>query len=218
MPPSGRTKAIQDLVDRGTDALGRSAWFESERVLERALSMSNGRQDYAGMAEIIDVLASARAGIRKEALASRAAIKIIGDAVTDTMDLDQGRYLVQPPLVGADARRLRLLAVAREVPVVALCREPTTQTGLIPIVAIGPVGAVRVRVAAPDDQSRPTAGWFRDALLQLGDAAAERIDPSMAPVRRLDLLLGLLDTVPEDDGLHRVAIETCHEAANATDT
>ncbi len=218
MPPSGRTKAIQDLVDRGTDALGRSAWFESERVLERALSMSVGRHDYTGMAEIIDVLASARAGIRKEALASRAAIKIIDDAVTDTMDIDRGRYLVQPPLVGADARRLRLLAVAREVPTVVVCREPTTQLGLIPIVAIGPLGAVRTRVPAPKDQSRPSAGWLREALLRLGDAAVERIDPAMDPQRRLDVLIGLLDTVPEDDGLHRVAIETCHEAAQAADT
>ncbi|MDP7029634.1 MAG: hypothetical protein QF733_05370 [Phycisphaerales bacterium] len=215
MPPSGRTKAIQDLVDRGTDALGRSAWFESERVLDRALSMSSGRHDYTGMAEIIDLLATARAGIRKEALASRAAIRIIDDVVSDTMDLERGRYLVQPPLVGADARRLRLLAVAREVPAIALCREPTTQVGLIPIVAIGPLGAVRTRVAAPEDASRPTAGWFRDALLKLGDAAAERIDPAMDPERRLDALIGLLDTVPEDDGLHRTAIETCHEAAAA---
>ena len=215
MPPAGRTKAIQDLVDRGGDAIKRSAWFEAERVLDRSLAMSNGRHDYTGMAEIIDLLATARASIRKEALASRAAIRIVDDAVTDTMDVERGRYLVQPPLVGADARRLRLLAAAHDVSVVALCREPRTQLGLTPIVAIGPLGAIRCRIKSPEREDKPTAGWFRDALLQLGSAAVDKIDPTKDPQRRLDAVLGLLDTVPEDDGLHRLAIEICQEAAEA---
>ena len=50
---------------------------------------------------------------------------------------------------GADARRLRLLAAAGEVPAGVLCREPTSQLGLIPIVAIGPLGAVRTKVKPP---------------------------------------------------------------------
>ena len=215
MPPAGRTKAIQDLIDCGGNAIKRSAWFEAELVLDRSLAMSHGRHDHTGMAEIIALLATVRAGICKEALASRTAIRIIDDAVTDTMKVERGRYLIQPPLVGADARRLRLLATAQEVPVVVLCREPRTQLGLTPIVAIGPLGAIRCRIKSPEREDKPTAGWFRDALLQLGNAAVERIDPAQNLPRRLDAVLGLLDTVPEDAGLHLLAIEICEEAARA---
>ena len=214
MAAAGRTKTIQDLVDRADSALKGEAWFEAERVLERALTMSHGRHDYEGMVEILGLLWTARAARRKLALASRAAVKIIDETVTDTMDVDRGRYLVQPPLVGADARRLRLLALAREVPVMVLCREPTTQLGQIPVVAIGPLGAVRTRIIPSSNEDKPTAGWFRDALLELGAAAAARIDPNHIPSRRLEALLGLIDTLPEDEMLHTLAISTCHEAMN----
>jgi hypothetical protein len=52
-------------------------------------------------------------------------------------------------------------------------------------------------------------------LLQLGNATVERIDPAQNLPRRLDAVLGLLDTVPEDAGLHLLAIEICEEAARA---
>ena len=32
-----RPKAIQDLIQRGTDALGDSDWFDAERLLLKAL-------------------------------------------------------------------------------------------------------------------------------------------------------------------------------------
>ncbi|MDP6601081.1 MAG: hypothetical protein QGH76_02150, partial [Phycisphaerales bacterium] len=115
---------------------------------------------------------------------------------------------------GADARRLRLLAFAAEVPAVVLCREPSTQLGLIPVVAIGPLGAVRTRVKPPKDPSRPTATWFRDALRSLGEVAVEKLNPAHPASRRLEPMLGLLDTLPEDEGLHRLAIDLCGEAAN----
>ena len=56
MPPAGRTKAIQDLIDCGGNAIKRSAWFEAELVLDRSLAMSHGRHDHTGMAEIIALL------------------------------------------------------------------------------------------------------------------------------------------------------------------
>ncbi len=214
MPPVGRTKAIQNLVDKATAALAKENWFQAERVLDRALAMSHGRRDYLGMAEIIDLLSQARGGWRKQALASRKAIRVIDEEFADTMVVEPGRYLVQPPLVGADARRLRLLACAAEVPAVVLCREPTTQLGLIPIVAIGPLGAVRTKIKPPRDLSKPTVAWFREALLSLGEVAIEKLNPTHIASRRLDALLGLLDTLPEDEALHRLAIDLCAEAAN----
>jgi len=209
MPPATRTKAIQDLVDRGKTALGDEHWFEAERVLERAMSMSAGRQDFAGMIEILECLHAARAGRRKDALASRAAVRIVDELVSDEVELDQGRWLVQPPLVGADARRLRLLALSREIPLLVLCREPTTQLGRIPVVAIGPSGAVRTQVDPPGNEAKPTATWFREALAALGKEALGRLDPAHAAPRRLDAVLDLLDTLPEDDGLHKEPIKRC---------
>jgi len=214
MPPATRTKAIQDLVDKATGAIGKKSWFRAERSLDRALAMSHGRRDYHGMAEIIGLLGKARRGWRTEAFSSRKAIQIIDDEVADTMTVEKGRYLVQPPLVGADARRLRLLAAAGEVPAVVLCREPTTQLGLIPIVAIGPLGAVRTKVKPPRDQAKPTATWFRAALVSLGEASTEKLNPAHIPSRRLEAILGLLDTLPEDDALHQRAIDICIEAAS----
>lgn len=214
MPAAARTKLMQNLVDKATVALGKKAWFRAEHALDRALAMSHGRRDYHGMAEIIALLAHARGGWRTQAFASRKATRIIDEEFPDTMLLEQGRYLVQPPLVGADARRLRLLAVASEVPAVVLCREPTTQLGLIPVVAIGPLGAIRTPVKPPRDPSRPPAAWFRDALLSLGEAATEKLNPAHVATRRLEAVLGLLDTLPEDDALHRRAIDICNEAAS----
>ena len=212
MPSGGRTNPLQDLVDRGQAACQAEEWFEAERLLDRALTMSHGRRDFSDMVEILEALAHARAGRRRLALASRAAVRIIDDAVTDTMELERGRYLVQPPLVGADARRLRLLALSREIPVIVACREPRTQLGMIPIVAIGPVGAVRTRVQPPAKEDRPSAGWMRDALLELGAAAVASVDPGHAAERRLEQVIGLIDTLPEDDSLHQLGIELCHAA------
>lgn len=217
MPPNGRTKAIQSLVDKATAALAKEGWFEAERALDRALAMSHGRRDYVGMAEIIGMLWQARLGWQKQAFASRKAIRILDEEVTDTMEVEQGRYLVQPPLVGADARRLRLLAFAAEVPAVVLCREPTTQLGLIPVVAIGPLGAIRTKVKPPKNPSKPTAGWFRDAMRSLGEVAVEKLNPNHIASRRVEATLGLLDTLPEDELLHRLAIDLCGEAANEDD-
>ena len=211
MPPrAGRTKSIQTLVDKAKQS---TCPFEAERLASRALNMSHVRHDYEGMIEILERLAEVRAKRRKMALASRAAIRIVDDAVTDTMDVDRGRYLVQPPLVGADARRLRLLGLAREVPVMVLCREPTTQLGEIPVVAIGPQGSVRTKVPPQDASEEPSAAWFRAALEAIGTEATGRVDPSHAPDRQLEVVLDLIDTLPEDPKLHDIAIELCRAAA-----
>ena len=217
MPPAERTKSIQNLVDKATDAIAKEAWFDAEQGLERALAMSQGRHDFAGMAEILGLLSQARQGRRKQAYASRAAIKIVDDEVTETTEVERGRYLVQPPLVGADARRLRLLAQAQEVPAMVLCREPTTQLGLIPVVAIGPLGAIRTKVKPPKDPNRPSATWFRDALQSLGAVSVEKLNPNHGAARQLEAVLGLLDTLPEDDGLHKLAIELCEAAATESE-
>jgi hypothetical protein len=214
MPPTGRTKAIQNLVDKANESIGKEAWFDAERSLDRALAMSHGRHDYQGMAEVLNLLHQTRTGWQKQAFASRDAVRVVDDEVEDTMEVEQGRYLVQPPLVGADARRLRLLALASGTPAIVVCREPNTQLGLIPVVAIGPLGAIRAKVKPPKDPMKPPVKWFRDAFVSLGDVALEKINPIHIASRKLEAILSLLDTLPESGVLYEQAIALCLESAN----
>ena len=214
MPPTGRTKSIQNLVDKANESIGQEAWFDAEQSLDRALAMSHGRHDYQGMAEILDLLQQTRAGWNKQAYASRTAVRVVDDEVEDSMKVEQGRYLVQPPLVGADARRLRLLALAGGVPAMVLCREPKTQLGLIPVVAIGPLGAIRTKVKPPKDLKKPPVKWYRDAFASLAEMSLEKINPNHIASRKLEAVLSLLDTIPESGMLHEQAIALCLESAN----
>jgi len=119
--------------------------------------------------------------------------------------------MLEPPHVGADARRLRLTALRREVPVLILCREPTTQLGLVPIVAIGLI-TVRTRIAPPESHEKPSKQWFLRALELLGDAAVGMIDGGLDAVRQVDHAMSLIDSVPDHEGLHMTLMRLCEAA------
>ena len=131
---------------------------------------------------------------------------------TEDMPLKPGCYLVQPPSVGADARRLRLAALRREIPIAIMCREPKSRMGLCPVVAIGQV-TVRARIEPPKDWDKPDHKWFVGAMEQLGDAAIEMLDTGLELDRQVDFLLAALDAVPDHEKLHQVLAEVCREAA-----
>jgi hypothetical protein len=133
---------------------------------------------------------------------------------TETDAVPPGCHLFQPPLVGADARRFRLLAQQRQVAAAILCREPVIRMGLVPVVAIAPGATVRCKVRPPASVDRPSLEWFADALEALGDAATE-IDPELDVEKRIDALTARLDAIPDHEGLHRCLERTCREAAEA---
>ena len=114
-------------------------------------------------------------------------------------------------------RRLRIASLEAGVPVLILCREPTTQAGLVPLVAIAPGTTIRTRLKPPTNAKKPTATWFQSALNALGQAAIDAIDPGLAITRRIDALLGALDAIPDHDGLHDALLQACNEAANQGD-
>ena len=207
-----RTKQIQTQVDRAIEAAGEESWFLAESQWLKALIASRGRSDWRGMIEITEGLRAARRTLRRKALV-RGSVRILDDAITETMTLSAGRYLVQPPLVGADARRLIQLGREQQVPISVICREPRTQAGLIPIVAIAPGTTVRDRIDPPAKESHPSVAWFKTALDAIGTAALERIDPADTVERRIDALLGCLDAIPDHDPLHVRMIETLEEAS-----
>ena len=190
---SAKTTSVHTLMTKSQQALSRNHWFEAERLAAKALDMARGEGDFHLMARIALPLLEARRQRMQIALDSKKVVILESPPPAD-MELKPVCYLVQPPLVSADARRLRLLALEREVPALVLCREPRTQIGLCPMVAIGQV-TIRARIDPPKTCDKPTPAWFAEAGEQLGDAAIESIDPTAEPARQVDALLERLDEV-----------------------
>ena len=209
-----RTKQIQTQVDRALDALHDESWFLAEKHFLKALLASRGREDWEGMIEIIEGMRQCRRGIRRKALV-RGSVRICNEGLTENMVLATGRYLVEPPLVGADARKLIQAAREQEIPVAVVCREPLTQMGLVPIVAIAPGTTVRVQIEAPPNEKKPTTAWFKGAMESLGDAALEMVDPTKSVEKRVDALLGAVDAIPDHEDLYLALAETCREAIDS---
>ncbi len=198
-------------MTKAQHALGRNQWFEAERISARALDMARGEGDFNLMARITLPLQEARRQ-RMQLVHDSKKVITVREALPDERELGTFCYLVQPPFVGADARRLRLMALEREIPALFLCREPRTQLGLCPVVAIGQV-TIRTRIDPPRTWDKPTLAWYIDACEQLGDAAIETLDRGAELAKQVDALLERLDAFPDHEKLHQVLAETCKEAA-----
>jgi hypothetical protein len=206
-----KSTSINSLMTKAQQALTRNHWFEAERLAARALDMARNEGDFNLMARIVLPLQEARRQRMQVAIDSKKLV-IHDEPMGEERSLEAKCYLVQPPLVGADARRLRLLALEREIPALILCREPKTQLGLCPVVAIGQV-TVRTRIDPPRKWDKPDLAWFVAACEQLGDAALETLDRTADPARQVDALLERLDTFPDHEKLHQALAEACKEAA-----
>jgi hypothetical protein len=210
---SKRTK-IDEIMERASESLSHMRYFEAERLAAKALAMAREDRDYERMTRIIMPLLEARRQRGQQALEVGRVVEV--DApITDDMKVLPGCHLVQPPQVGADARRLRMLALQHEVPAVVLCREPKTRLGQWPIVALGAGATVRVKVQPPARSRKPDIEWFVETMRELGDSAIESLDPALEPDRRVDALLARLDAVPEHEDLHQALQEACRDAAQA---
>lgn len=198
-------------MQQAKDALASSEWFDAERFAERAMTACRARSDWPAMIELSELLKMARSSRRGSSMV-KGSVRILDCDLPEDMEFSSGRYLVQPPRVGADARRVRLQCLEQDIPVLVLCREPTTSLGQIPIVAIAPGTTIRTRVDAPSNEKKPAMNWFQSSLEALGQAAIDTIDPEQAIERRIDAILGCLDAVPDHDGLHDILMEACREA------
>lgn len=213
MPASSKQTRIDELIDKAAVALSHEHPFEAERLSHRALIMSRQINDFARMAESIGPLRNARHIRREEALTARK-VNIITETVTEKVSVKPGCFLVQPPQVGADARRLRLAALQAEIPIAVVCREPLTQTGLWPIVAIGAGMTIRTKIKPPRNPNKPDMKWFTGAMEAIGDWALDIIDSDIDLIKRIDVLLERLDTVPDHERLHDELEQACREAGN----
>jgi hypothetical protein len=209
----GATNSVQQLMERAQAALHRNQWFEAERLALRSLEMARAARDFSLMARIALPLQEARRQ-RLQAAFDSGNFRIVDEAFGEDVRVDPGCYLVQPPLVGADSRRLRLAALDQEAPAAVLCREPLTKLKLCPIVTIGQV-TIRTKIDPPRHWERPTLEWFIAALEALGDAAIETLDKNADPVRLVDAILARLDAIPDHEKLHQELAHACREAARA---
>lgn len=210
MTSPAKAARIDELMQKAEEALKAARWFEAERLAQRAIELAHQSGDFGRMARILLPLQESRRQ-RMQLAAEGNSVKWIEGEVGEDHRISVGLHMLQPPLVGADARRIRLAAIRRETPALVLCREPTTQLGLVPIVAIGLV-TVRARVEAPEKPAKPTKKWFLWALEELGDAALGMIDSGMDAVRQVDYAVALLDAVPEHEALHATLRQLCLRA------
>ncbi|MEE8155026.1 MAG: hypothetical protein V3T53_08765 [Phycisphaerales bacterium] len=215
MSPATTARKIDDLLSTAEKALRRKRYFEAERMAGEALLMARQERDYQRMAAIIRPLQKARQG-RLALAVDIGGVTILNAPFTEGDEIEPGNYLVRPPMVGVDARRFRLAALALEVPVAVVCHEPITQLGLCPLVALSGNVVVRTKIDPPADPDHPDLPWLLDAMQALGDWAIESMDTQLAPERFIDELLSRMDAIPEHDGLHERLEEACRQEAEAT--
>jgi len=201
------------MMERAQAALQRNHWFEAERLSHRGLEMARSSRDFMLMSRITLPLQEARRQRLQQAF-DVGSLRIVDESFGEEIRVETGCYLVQPPLVGADARRLRLAALEQEVPAAILCREPVTKLKLCPIVAIGQV-TIRTKVDPPTPWERPSLEWLAAALESLGDAAIETLDMRCDPIRLVDAILARLDALPDHEKLHQALADACKAAATA---
>ncbi|MBL0920633.1 MAG: hypothetical protein IBJ10_00735 [Phycisphaerales bacterium] len=202
-----KQQKIDEKMERASEALEATRYFECERLCIEALRSAHSLHDFDRMARILMPLEESR---RQKRLAALDADRVeVLKALSPELKLRPGCYMLEPPdCVGVDGRALREMANAQEVPVLVVVREPLTRAGLWPLVAVGPV-TVRVR-------TRPSKGltpeWFADALEALGDVSLEAVDWTAPSDITVGELVDRLETCPEHDLLHQRLADACRAA------
>jgi len=207
-----KTKAadrIDAMMERASAALEATDYFTAEAEAAAALEAAHRAGDDDRMARILMPLEEARRQKRLLAADAGVAGRLCELPGPDWPDRP-GCWLVEPPLVGADARELRRQADERRVPAIVICREPATDAGLWPVVVIG-LKTVRAYVDPPEGGA-PDTPWFLDAAEALGEAAIDTVDPARSARARVEDLIALVQTLRDHDRLHQALAQTCREA------
>lgn len=228
MTTAGAAKSIDDLMDRASLALADADYFDAEASCLKALKRARADDDFERVARIALPLQEARR--QKRQLAVDSGVRIVLDRMPRVKDLIPGCYLIQPPMVGVEARDLRLALDGKKIPALIVCREPMTRLGQWPVVAVSggsmmEVVSIRTRIApppgvepAPTGPTRdtvidaPTAAWFESAAEAIGDEAINRIVRADPAAWRVDDILVFLDAHPDHEKLHQRLYEHARAA------
>lgn len=222
----GQSSTIDAMMERASAALVAAKYFECEKLCQRGLSAAWRARDVERLSRICLPLQESRRLIRQQATdaAQAGAIVVMSRSTDFPTKPGPGFYLAQPPLIGADARRIRDLLWSRQVPSLVLAREPMTQTKRWPIVAVGE-RSVRVQVEPPagvtwtgqgvrrdEGTPTPTPEWFLATAESIGDAAFKAIDQRLPAIWRVEDLLIALDAFPDHEKLHQHLADACRAA------
>ena len=194
-------------------AMKDARWFDAERDALAALdsAIQSGNHELAADATL--PLQEARRQRMLMAIdASNGTPNVLDQVETELESVDPGVHLLVPHAVAADARRMRIVGLQTGVPVLAVCREPLTSAGQVPIVAIGEV-TIRAYVDPPEDPDAHSMEWTLAAMESLGDTAIERALESTKSSDRITALRNALDSIPEHEKLHQALADALRSAA-----
>ena len=213
---------IDRLMSEATEALEAGQYIDCELAADDALHRAWKHNAYDLMARIILPLMESRRQRRLQAVDAKHIVEIEhgealpggdeedGERSDETEPVEPGIYLIQPPGVGADARLIRVSALEQRVPVFALAIEPKTQMGLLPVAVVGP-SAVRAQLKPPA-KKKFNAAWCLEAIDVLTEAALMQIDTTRPLAKQVDLLMDVLDALPESERLHQALADTAQAA------
>ncbi|MCE7973680.1 MAG: hypothetical protein DYG92_05035 [Leptolyngbya sp. PLA1] len=215
MTGAGGIRAVDELMEKASEALVATDYFEAEKHCLRALARARSGRDFERMARISLPLQECRRQRRHEAC-DAGHVRVLSEMPAAGTKLGAGVYLLTPPLIGLHGRTLRDLLTRRKVPAMVLVREPTTAKGQWPIVGVG-VGEPRPVVVRayvdPPAAREPDASYLLAAQEALGDAAIRKAPSSAPPDHHVDDLWEYWEAVPDHEKLAQAFEDACRAAA-----
>jgi hypothetical protein len=202
-----RTKLERSLAE-ADEALRHGRYFEAEEFCLDIVDVAAKHDHFDLVAQAVMPLLEARRQRRVAAVDTGRLFIVEGD-LPHPPDLEPGVYLLQPPRVGVDGKRLRHAAGKLHIPTLVLVREPTTQMGLIPVVALAQ-RTIRTQVRP---YTEPSIEWVLSAAEALGDVAIDMVDVESSPADQVELLIECIHTHPDHEKLHQRLAKAAHEAS-----
>lgn len=187
---------------------------ETVKNLEKIISKSFEMGLLVNLKNAVKMHLDARSQIKKTVTKKRCTVKIISN--TEDLKKEQrkpsvGRYLIQPPLVGAHARDFRIHAESKKTAIEVLCREPRTRSKKAPVVSIGKSTTIRTLTSEPKDIKKPSVKWFNDANLALENKFVEQLEEESSLNKQLALFITGLEVLPNSKRIHDLCIKTINE-------
>lgn len=217
MTGAGGMRAVDDLMEKASEALVATDYFDAEKHCLKALARARAARDFERMARISLPLQECRRQRRHEAC-DAGHVFVLTEMPVPGTKLRPGAYLLNPPLIGLHARTLRDLLIRRKAPAMVLVREPTTSKGQWPIVGVG-VGEPRPVVVRtyvnPPASGEPDTAFLLAAQEALGDAAIRKAPQGAPPDHHVDDLWEYWEAVPDHEKLAQAFEEACRAAAAA---